>query len=34
MVVMTTRDEAPMVFEARRWTLYSSVNLRWSSGVS
>jgi len=28
MVVMTTRDEAPMVFEVSRRALYSAVNLR------
>ena len=31
---MTTLVEAPIVFEVSRWTLYSSVNLRLSSGVA
>ena len=33
MVVMTTFDDAPMVFVVSRWTLYSSLNFRLSSGV-
>ena len=33
MVVMTTLLDEPIVFEVSRWTLYSSVNFRLSSGV-
>ena len=34
MVVMTTLAESAIVFEVRRWTLYSSVNLRLMSGAT
>ena len=33
MVEMTTLLDEPIVFEVSRWTLYSSVNFRLSSGV-